>query len=74
MHLAQFGAAAAAARTGRDRATDANEEGEIAMRTMLRVTMPADAGNRAIKDGTCSKVIEGVDREAEAGGQLFRRQ
>ncbi len=30
------------------------------MRTMLRVTMPAEGGNRAVKDGTMGEVMEGV--------------
>ena len=30
------------------------------MRMMMRVTIPVDAGNRCIKDGSVGKILEGV--------------
>ena len=41
------------------------------MRTMLKVTIPVEAGNRAIKDGTLGKIIEATIAKLKPEASYF---
>ena len=41
------------------------------MRTLLKVTIPVEAGNRAIKNGTLSRLMEGVTARLKPEAAYF---
>jgi hypothetical protein len=41
------------------------------MRMMLKIIVPTESGNRAIKDGTLAKVLEGTMSRLEAEAAYF---
>jgi hypothetical protein len=46
-------------------------KGGAAMRMMLKIIIPTDSGNRAIKDGTLAKLLEGTMSRLEAEAAYF---
>jgi hypothetical protein len=47
------------------------KKGRSAMRMMLKIIIPTESGNRAIKDGTLAKVLEGTMSRLEAEAAYF---